>query len=79
VIEFPTTRADVRDMTLSPELVPPDDVRPDARPGPRLRAGVSAMRAAIADGTLHHHDPRHVPAGRRSRAVEVARAWAAGE
>lgn len=75
MIEFPASRAVVGTMTLSPELVPPDGVRADVR----LRAGVRAMRAAIADGTLHHHAPRDVPAGRRSRATEVVRAWAAGE
>jgi hypothetical protein len=71
VIEFPATRAVVRDMTLSPGLVPVDAAR--------LRTGVSGMRAAIADGTLHHHTPRDVPAGSRSYAVEVVRAWAAGD
>lgn len=58
-------------MTVSPDLAPLD--------GARVRAGVEQVRAAIADGTLHHHAPEETPAGRRSRAVEVARAWAAGE
>ncbi|MEJ2864069.1 hypothetical protein [Actinomycetospora flava] len=37
------------------------------------------MRDAIADGSLHHHRPEEVPAGLRSHAVDVVRAWAAGE
>ncbi|GAA4896309.1 hypothetical protein [Actinomycetospora straminea] len=58
-------------MTVSHDLAPLD--------GTGVRAGVAQVRAAIADGSLHHHAPAEIPAGRRSRAVEVVRAWAAGE
>ncbi|WP_133825491.1 hypothetical protein [Actinomycetospora succinea] len=53
--------------------------RVSARASVRLVAGVVAVRAAIADGSLHHHRPEDVPTGHRSHAVEVVRAWAAGE
>jgi hypothetical protein len=46
--------------------------------GARVRDGVARVRGALADGSLHHHPPRDVPAGCRSHAVDVVRAWAAG-
>lgn len=52
---------------------------PSPRASVRLVAGVAAVRAAIADGSLHHHPLEDVPAGLRSHAVDVVRAWAAGE
>lgn len=45
-------------MALSPDLAP--DI-----PG-TVRDGVARLRATVADGTLHHHAPHDVPAGRRS-------------
>jgi hypothetical protein len=56
-------------MTASPDLAPLDSAR--------IRAGVAAVRAAMRDGSLHHH-PEAVPASRRTPAVEVMRLWAAG-
>jgi hypothetical protein len=59
-------------MTVSSGIAP-------QRASVRIVAGVAAVRAAIADGTLHHHGPGEVPADRPSDAVAVVRAWAAGE
>ena len=69
-------------MTASPELAPvhalPTDV-PTTDHGSRLRAGVARLRAALSDGSLHHHRYDEIPAGHRSHAVDVVRVWAAGE
>jgi hypothetical protein len=70
-IENSAAAAVVGDMTASPDLAPVDSAR--------IRACVARMRAAILDGSLHHHAPEDVPAGRRSHAVDVVRAWVAGE
>ena len=51
---------------------------PRSAPAARVREGVARMRSALADGSLHHHPPREVPAGHRSHAIDVVRAWAAG-
>lgn len=67
-------------MTVSPGIAPHTvPARTLGTVAVRLVAGVAAVRAAIADGSLHHHRPEDVPAGRRSHAVEVVRAWAAGD
>lgn len=54
-------------------------IAPSQRASVRLVNGVAAVHAAIADGSLHHHRPDEVPTGLRSHAVDVVRAWAAGE
>ncbi|WP_116706776.1 hypothetical protein [Actinomycetospora cinnamomea] len=59
-------------MTVSPDLA---SDRPDTA---RVRDGVARLRRAIADGSLHHHPPQEVPDDRRSHALDVVRAWAAG-
>lgn len=71
VIESRSRRAVVPGMTVSPEVAPVGRAR--------VQIGVARMRAAIADGTLHHHRPDDIPAGHRSSALAVVRAWAAGE
>jgi hypothetical protein len=58
-------------MTPSPVIAPVESAR--------IQAGVAQMRAAQEDGSLHHHRPQDVPAQRRSHAIDVVRAWAAGE
>ncbi|WP_285659134.1 hypothetical protein [Actinomycetospora sp. NBRC 106375] len=67
-------------MTASPELSPvPTTVTPvTALDGTRLRAGIARLRAALRDGTLHHHRYDEIPVPRRSYAVDVVRVWADG-
>jgi hypothetical protein len=78
-------------MTVSGEIAPaavaldaptprraPDGEAPSTAPATRVREGVARVRRALADGSLHHHAPREVPAGHRAHAVDVVRAWAAG-
>ena len=81
-------------MTVSGEIAPavvapdaptprraPDAEAPRTAPAvpvTRVREGVARVRRALADGSLHHHSPREVPAGHRSHAIDVVRAWAAG-
>jgi hypothetical protein len=62
---------------LTPRRAPDEAPRPAALAA-RVREGVARVRGALADGSLHHHPPRDVPAGCRSHAVDVVRAWAAG-
>ncbi|MHC1563358.1 hypothetical protein ACR9E3_30755 [Actinomycetospora sp. C-140] len=71
-------------MTASPELSPvPATATPvaatvTAPDGTRLRAGIARLRAALRDGSLHHHRYDEIPAPRRSHAVDVVRVWADG-
>ena len=78
-------------MTVSGEIAPavvaldvltprraPDSEVPRTAPAAAVREGVARVRRALADGSLHHHPPREVPAGSRSHAIDVVRAWAAG-
>lgn len=71
VIEFPAPAAVVGDMTASPDLAPVDSAR--------IRAGVIRMRAALADGSLHHHLPADLSPDRWAPAIDVVRAWASGD
>lgn len=77
MIEFGASPAVVGEVTVSPDLAAHRSA--SQRASVRLVAGVAAVRAAIADGSLHHHPYEDVPAGLRSHAVDVLRAWAAGE
>jgi hypothetical protein len=56
-------------MTATPDLAPLDSTR--------IRAGLAAVRAAMRDGSLHHHSGAG-SASRRTPALEVMRLWAAG-
>lgn len=53
-------------MTATPDLAPLDSAR--------IRTGVTALRAAMSDGSLHHHDGD----ARQSPTLDVVRLWAAG-
>jgi hypothetical protein len=90
-IESRTPRAVVDSMTVSDEIAPdvaaldgltprraPDEAPRPAALAARVREGVARVRGALADGSLHHHPPRAIPAGHPSHAIDVVRAWAAG-
>ena len=64
------------DAASTRPVVPAPPLRSDEATATWLRRSVAAVRRAIEDGSLHHHDD--APAGRRTPAVEVVRAWAAG-